>query len=329
MKKGNISIFVPHIGCPHKCSFCNQKTITGHETAPTAGDVEAAVRTALNQNDFEYEIAFFGGSFTAIDRQYMISLLESAYSFVQTSSRVTGIRISTRPDYIDDKILTLLKKYGVTSIELGAQSMNDDVLRMNMRGHTAENVRKASRLIKEYGFELGLQMMTGLYGSDDEKDLFTANEIIKFKPDTVRIYPTVVLDNTYLGSLYKAGRYIPNDVQKSVEICAKIVPLFNKNNIKVIRLGLHASDDVKNNMLAGGYHPSLGELVTSKIMLCEILSHKPGNYTVYINEKSISKLIGNKKCNLTELKEKGYTIDIEFDNKMNPNELKTEEKLWF
>lgn len=329
MKKGNISIFVPHIGCPHKCSFCNQNTITGHETAPTAGDVEAAVRTALNQNDFEYEIAFFGGSFTAIDRQYMISLLESAYSFVQTSSRVTGIRISTRPDYIDDKILTLLKKYGVTSIELGAQSMNDDVLRMNMRGHTAENVRKASRLIKEYGFELGLQMMTGLYGSDDEKDLFTANEIIKFKPDTVRIYPTVVLDNTYLGSLYKAGRYIPNDVQKSVEICAKIVPLFNKNNIKVIRLGLHASDDVKNNMLAGGYHPSLGELVTSKIMLCEILSHKPGNYTVYINEKSISKLIGNKKCNLTELKEKGYTIDIEFDNKMNSNELKTEEKLWF
>jgi len=207
--------------------------------------------------------------------------------------------------------------------------MNDDVLKMNMRGHTAEDVRKASRLIKEYGFELGLQMMTGLYGSDDEKDLFTVNEIIKLNPDTVRIYPTVVLDNTYLGSLYKAGRYIPNDVQKSIEICAKIVPLFNKNNIKVIRLGLHASNDVKNNMLAGGYHPSLGELVTSKIMLSEILSYKPGNYTVYINEKSISKLIGNKKCNLIEFKEKGYTIDIEFDNKMNPNELKTEEKLWF
>lgn len=329
MKKGNISIFVPHIGCPHKCSFCNQNTITGHENAPTAKDVESAVKTALKQNDFEYEIAFFGGSFTAIDRQYMISLLESAYAFAQSSSRVTGIRISTRPDYIDDEILTLLKKYGVTSIELGAQSMNDNVLKMNMRGHIAEDVRKASRLIKKYGFELGLQMMTGLYGSDDEKDLFTANEIIKLMPDTVRIYPTVVLDHTYLGSLYKAGRYIPNDVRESVEICAKIVPLFNKNNIKIIRLGLHASDDIKNNMLAGGYHPSLGELVASKIMLSEILSHKPGNYTVYINEKSISKLIGNKRCNLIELKEKGYTIDIKFDNKMNPNELKTEEKLWF
>lgn len=329
MKKGNISIFVPHIGCPHKCSFCNQNTITGHETAPTAVDVEEAVKTALNQNDFEYEIAFFGGSFTAIDRQYMISLLESAHYFVENESRVTGIRISTRPDYIDDEILTLLKNYGVTSIELGAQSMNDDVLKMNMRGHTAEDVKKASRLIKDYGFELGLQMMTGLYGSDDEKDLLTANEIIKLKPDTVRIYPTVVLDNTYLGTLYKEDRYIPNNVQKSVEICSKIVPLFNKNNIKIIRLGLHASDDVKNNMLAGGYHPSLGELVTSKIMLNEILLHKPGNYTVYINEKSVSKLVGNKRCNLTELKEKGYTIDIKFDNKMNPNELKTEEKLWF
>lgn len=329
MRKGNISIFVPHIGCPHKCSFCNQNTITGQNDAPTAKNVETAVKTALKQDGFEYEIAFFGGSFTAIDRQYMISLLESAHCFVENESRVTGIRISTRPDYIDNEILELLEKYGVTSIELGAQSMNDNVLKMNMRGHTAEDVRKASRLIKDYGFELGLQMMTGLYGSDDEIDLFTANEIIKLKPDTVRIYPTIVLENTYLGSLYKAGRYIPNDVQKSVEICAKIVPLFNKNNIKIIRLGLHASDDVKNNMLAGGYHPSLGELVTSKIMLNEILLHKPGNYTVYINEKSVSKLIGNKKCNLTELKEKGYTIDIEFDNKMNPNELKTEEKLWF
>lgn len=329
MKKGNISIFVPHIGCPHKCSFCNQNTITGHETAPTVKDVESAVNTALNQNGFEYEIAFFGGSFTAIDRQYMTSLLKYAYSFVQNNNRVTGIRISTRPDYIDDEILSILKRYGVTSIELGAQSMNDDVLRMNMRGHTAEDVKKSSHLIKKHGFELGLQMMTGLYGSDDETDLFTANEIIKLKPDTVRIYPTVVLDNTYLGTLYKTSRYIPNDVKKSVEICAKIVPLFNKNNVKIIRLGLHASNDVKNNMLAGGYHPSMGELVTSKIMLDEILSHKPGNYIVYINEKSISKLIGNKKYNLAELEEKGYTIDIEFDNKMNPNELKTEEKLWF
>lgn len=329
MKKGNISIFVPHIGCPHKCSFCNQNTITGHENAPTSNDVKSAVETALKQNDYEYEIAFFGGSFTAINRQYMISLLQSAYSYVECSNRISGIRISTRPDCIDDEVSILLKKYGVTAIELGAQSMNDDVLKMNMRGHSANDVKTASALIKSYGFELGLQMMTGLYGSDDNIDLFTAEEIINLKPDTVRIYPTVVLPNTYLATLYQQGRYIPNDVQKSVEICAKIVPLFNKNNIKIIRLGLHSSEDIAKNMLAGGYHPSIGELVVSRIMLNEILAHKAGEYDVYINQKSISKLVGNKKSNLETLNKSGYKINIKFDDKINPNELKIEEKLWF
>lgn len=150
MRKSNISIFVPHIGCPHKCSFCNQNTITGQTSAPTAQDVRDTVETALKSNGdsrFEYEIAFFGGSFTAIDREYMVSLLEAAYPYVKNGS-VKGIRISTRPDFIDDEILSILKKYGVTSIELGAQNMNDKVLAANLRGHTAEDVRNAANLIK-------------------------------------------------------------------------------------------------------------------------------------------------------------------------------------
>ncbi|MDE5996269.1 MAG: radical SAM protein, partial [Eubacterium sp.] len=206
MKKGNISIFVPHIGCTQKCSFCNQNTITGSHSAPTPNDVKNAVETALQKTDYEYELAFFGGSFTAIKRAYMLSLLEAAKPYVESGS-IKGIRCSTRPDAIDDEVLSLLKAYGVTAIELGAQSMNDEVLSANLRGHTADDVRNASKLIKEYGFELGLQMMTDLYLSTPEMDIETAKEIIKLDPDTVRIYPTVTLKNTYLEKLMNEGKY--------------------------------------------------------------------------------------------------------------------------
>lgn len=323
MKKGNISIFVPHIGCPHKCSFCNQNTITGQQSAPRPSDVEDAVKTALQREDYEYEIAFFGGSFTAIEREYMLSLLEAAKPFID-GKRVKGIRCSTRPDFIDDEILTLLKCYGVTAIELGAQSMDDDVLKKNMRGHTSDDVRRASRLIKSRGIELGLQMMTGLYGSSAEKDIYTAREIIKLSPKTVRIYPTVVLQNTYLGTLYKSGEYVTDTLDETVSLCARLIPMFAENDIKIIRLGLHASEDIKKSILAGGYHESLGELVQSEIMLQKILNYAAGDYTVYINQKSISKLIGNKKRNMSVLKNKGYNIKTEFDNSLNVNELRLE-----
>ncbi|MGN1202728.1 MAG: elongator complex protein 3, partial [Eubacterium sp.] len=219
MKKGNISIFVPHQGCPCQCSFCNQKTITGQTKAPDKEDVVNAVETALKKKNFEYEIAFFGGSFTAIDRDYMTSLLDAAYPYVK-SGQVKGIRISTRPDCIDDEIFELLKGYGVTAIELGAQSMDNGVLQANRRGHTAEDVVNASKLIKSYGFELGLQMMTGLYTDTEEKCIETAKKIIDLAPDTVRIYPTVVLKDTYLAELYEKELYKPLNADESAELCA-------------------------------------------------------------------------------------------------------------
>lgn len=323
MKKGNISIFVPHFGCPQKCSFCNQNTITGQNAAPTASDVATAVETALKTEGYEFEIAFFGGSFTAIDRDYMLSLLEAAKPFVE-SGAVTGIRCSTRPDCIDAETLEILKKYGVTAIELGAQSMDDGVLIKNLRGHTAEDVRQASRLIKAYGFELGLQMMTGLYGSTRELDILTAREIIRLQPKTVRIYPTVVLKNTYLASLLESGKYVPDTLEETVSLCAELVPMFEEKGIKIIRLGLHSSDEVKENMLAGGYHESLGELVQSRIFLNKIFENPAGEYTVYINEKSLSKLKGNKKANIAALESAGYKIEILFDDSLNANELRLE-----
>lgn len=321
MKKGNISIFVPHQGCPCECSFCNQKTITGQSKLPDAQDVENAVMTALRKKGYEYEIAFFGGSFTAIDREYMLTLLKSAYPFVK-SGQVKGIRISTRPDCIDEEVLNLLKKYGVTSIELGAQSMDDDVLEANKRGHTAQDVVDASRLIKSYGFELGLQMMTGLYKDTDQKAIDTAKKIIELAPDTVRIYPTIVLKNTYLANLYLDEKYAPLNADDSAELCAVLVPMFEKAGIKIIRLGLHSSMDIKENMLAGGFHDSFGELVKSRIMVDKILALPPSDYQVFVNPKSLSKLKGNNKSNIYLLIERGYNIKIITDNGIAVDELR-------
>lgn len=324
MRKSNISIFVPHIGCPQKCSFCNQNTITGQIRPAAPEDVVSAVETAIKNNQdgkYEYEIAFFGGSFTAISRDYMVSLLEAAKPYVENGD-VTGIRISTRPDFINKEILDILKSYGVTAIELGAQSMNDKVLKANLRGHTSEDVKNAAALIKKNGFELGLQMMTDLYTSTRGTDFATAREFAKLKPKTVRIYPTVVLKDTYLAKLFESGKYTPSPLKKTIALCAELVQYFEEKDIEVIRVGLHASNDIKENMLAGGYHECLGELVVSKIMFNKITSCPPGKHEVYINEKSISKLIGNKKSNIIALKEAGYELDIKFNNGLSPNELR-------
>lgn len=283
--------------------------------------MDKAVQTALKRKGFDYEIAFFGGSFTAIDRDYMESLLEGAYKYVK-SNDVNGIRISTRPDCIDEEILSLLKKYGVTSIELGAQSMDNDVLEANRRGHTAEDVVKASELIKSYGFELGLQMMTGLYKDTCEKSIETTRKIIELKPDTVRIYPTVVLKGTYLAELYLSGEYKPLNADESAELCAVLVPMLEKAGIKIIRLGLHSSDDIKKNMLAGGFHDSFGELVKSRIMVNKILELPPADYQVFVNSRSLSKLKGNNKSNIYLLIERGYNIKIIIDNSLDVDELR-------
>lgn len=321
MKKGNISLFIPHLGCPHKCSFCNQNTITGKQSQPSADDVRAAVETALRKKNYDYEIAFFGGSFTAIDREYMLSLLKAAYDYVK-DGRVNGIRISTRPDCIDEEVLDILKKYGVTSIELGAQSMDDEVLRANFRGHTAEDVENASRLIKSYGFELGLQMMTVLYLDTNEKAIETAKKLIALSPDTIRIYPTVVLKNTYLAKLYEDELYKPQTVDDAANLCTKIVPMFEKAGIRVIRLGLHSSPELKKNMIAGAFHDSFGEIVKSRYMLNKILKYPPADYEIVVNSKSVSQLKGQQKRNIYFLMEEGYNIKVTVNDKVAAGDIK-------
>ncbi len=322
----NISVFVPHIGCPNMCSFCNQRHITGKVFAPRAVDVSVAVETAAASAKYDSkttEIAFFGGSFTAINRNYMTELLKTASAYVENGT-VCGIRISTRPDAIDCEVLDLLKEYHVTAIELGAQSLDNRVLAMNNRGHTAEDVARASSLIKEYGFELGLQMMTGLYCDSDEIALKTAYDIIEMQPDTVRIYPTIVLKDTDLAALYADGIYKPQTLEKAVELASRMLLMFEEAGIRVIRLGLHSIE--KEAYIAGPWHPAFSELCQSKIYLeraMEKLEEK-GNYTLFVNKSSVSKMTGQKRANLKKLEENGYNCKVKTDDKLGLYDVRAE-----
>ncbi len=318
IKHSNISIFVPHIGCPNKCSFCNQRYITGTCKAPNADDVEKAVITAVKSKKYNpktTEIAFFGGSFTAINRNYMISLLEAASAFVRIGL-VNGIRISTRPDAIDDEILLLLKKYNVTAIELGAQSFNNYVLKMNNRGHTAQDTEEAARLIRKHGFELGLQIMTGLYADDNESLERTSKKVIELKPDTVRIYPTVVLKDTDLAAFYIDGVYKPQTLSEAIKICSKLYLMLTKEGINVIRLGLHSIED--GAYIAGPWHPAFSELCQSQIMLTKVLTHlfDKGEYIIYVGKSDVSKMSGQRKSNIKFLKSRGFDCKVRVDESL-------------
>ncbi len=250
----------------------------------------------------------------------MISLLSAANKYID---KFKGIRISTRPDYIDAEVLTILKSFGVTSVELGAQSMDDNVLFHNNRGHNSESVRNSAKLIKEFGFSLGLQMMTGLYGSSEESDIYTAQEFIKLKPDTVRIYPTVLLKNTYLHELYLNCEYKPQSVDKAVNLCSKLIPMFEDAHISVIRVGLHSSETLEENIVAGAYHPAFRELCENKIFLNNILNLinndgiKKGRINIFIAPSSVSKAIGQNKINFNTLKALGYEPKFIEDSKLS------------
>ncbi len=325
-KHSNISIFVPHIGCPNKCSFCNQKFITGTFKAPTVRDVAISVKEAQKNPKYDpktTEIAYFGGSFTAINRNYMLRLLRVANRFVKNGT-VSGIRISTRPDAIDGEILSLLKEYGVTAIELGAQSLNNRVLRLNNRGHSVKDVEKASKIIKEYGFELGLQIMTGLYADTDDSALKTAQKIIEIHPDTIRIYPTIVLKDTDLAALYADGIYKPQTLNSAVSLAAKLYKIFTDAGINVIRLGLHSIEE--EAYVAGPWHPAFSELCLSQLMLNDVLSEisEKGSYRLYVGKSDVSKMIGQKRSNILFLESKGINCKVLTDESLSNLQVRIE-----
>lgn len=315
-KRYTIPVFVPHTGCPHDCVFCNQHTITGAEGEVTADTVRDTVNTYLEYIDSSasyVEVAFFGGSFTGIDGDKQTELLEAAFEFV-TKGNVNALRCSTRPDFIDETVLERLKKYSMKTIELGVQSTDDEVLKLSARGHSREDVFAASQLIKEYGFNLGLQIMPFLPGDTREKALRTARDIISIAPACVRIYPTLVIKDTALYDMYKSGLYTPADVDEAVDVCARLTEMFEGAGIEVIRIGLQSTDSINASTVIGPYHDAMGELVYGRVYRNRIEKYiTEGNikvdFTYFVPKGEVSKAVGHKKSNIDYFGQK-YGISV-------------------
>jgi histone acetyltransferase (RNA polymerase elongator complex component) len=333
MKKKNmtIPIFVSHQGCPHDCVFCNQKRITGEISVFTEGKLNfdeyklnKKIETYLSNENLgkSVEIAFFGGSFTGIERSLQIKYLETAQFYI-SKYNLKGIRISTRPDYINESIIDLLKNYSVKAVEIGVQSMDEDVLRASNRGHRSEDTTKAAKLIKDAGFELGLQMMTGLPQDTLDKCIETANKIIKLKPDTVRIYPALVLKDTILEKMYHEGSFVPLNLDTAISWVAEILTLFHSADIKISRVGLQASEEISfdNGIVAGPFHPAFRQLVEEKILHDEVIEFYSKNegkeLVIYANQKNYQSLIGHKKSFLKRILKEDMKIKFVLDNEKN------------
>jgi len=322
-----IPIFVPHIGCPNECVFCNQKTITGMGTVVAnsryATEIIEEYRKTIDEDTYT-ELAFFGGSFTAIDLELQEELL-SVGKYYKDMGVIKRIRCSTRPDAINENILKLQKKYGVDIIELGIQSLDDEVLKLSNRGHTKIDSISASKLIKEHNFVLGHQIMPGLPGSTREKDIKTCLESISMKPDIVRIYPTLTIKDTELVNMYEQGNYKPLTVEEAVDISAYIYSQYAVNNINVIRIGLQNTDSIneEEDVVAGPFHPAFRQLVEEKIYLSSIILKlknmdlKDKHIVISSNEKLISFIAGQKKSNINKLKEFFSISKISFINSSN------------
>lgn len=324
---GNVALFVPHAGCPHQCSFCNQRHIAGSVGMPSAEEVRKTCEIALKTlpKIAKAQIAFFGGSFTAVPRDDMVYLLEAASPFVK-SGAFAGIRVSTRPDAVDAEVLALLKHYGVTTVELGAQSMNDAVLARCHRGHTAADVETAAILIKKAGLSLGLQMMTGLPESSDAIDEQTARALATLQPDEVRVYPTLVIDGTPLAEEYRQGKYTPQTLEQAVNLCAQLLRFFEEEqHIPVIRMGLHAEQDVAEHCLAGPFHPAFRELCEGRLYRDKawqlLKEHNQPQAVLRVHPTDVSKMVGHKKENIRYFAKAGYTVTIMADEGVLPREI--------
>ena len=314
MRHINIPIFIPHMGCPNMCVFCNQRSISGKmkfDISKVKNEIEEALATT--KNDDEIEIAFFGGSFTGIERELMMSLLSLAQVYID-GGRVSSIRLSTRPDYIDEEILDILSSFSVKTIELGLQSMDDEVLKISKRGHTSLCAENACKMIKERGFSLIGQMMIGLPNSTVEKETYTARKICEMGADGARIYPTVVFYDTELCSMMQSGVYSPLSNEDAVERTKEALKVFVKNGVPCIRVGLQSGENLSDaSLVAGGAnHSAIGELAMSALYfdkICEKIEGEninkiPQKIVIYCPKGDISKIVGQKRKNIEKIYQK-------------------------
>lgn len=320
-KHSNIPIFIPELACPHQCVFCDQEKISGAYSIPQPANIKVIVERYLETipENRTINIAFFGGSFTGLSVDLQEQYLKEAFWFIK-NGKVSGIRLSTRPDYINEQILELLKKYSVTTIELGVQSTNQEVLNESGRGHTIEDIRDASNLICENGFELGLQMMIGLPGDSFERSIQTANDIVSLGACNTRIYPAIVVKHTALEKLYREGRYTPLTLEQAVEWTKDIVHIFENNNVAILRMGLHPSDElvIGKSLIAGPFHASFKEMVMTQIWkelidteLQNLNSDLSNKIKITVSDRQIHYAIGYRQTNREQLVSRGYNVRFE------------------
>lgn len=321
-----IPIFVPHLGCPNDCTFCNQRQISGQQKNVTPQDVKEMIEYYLGlfkEKEAIKEVAFFGGSFTGIDVTIQNELLSVAYKYIK-DGKIDSIRISTRPDYIDRQTLKRLKKFKVKTIELGVQSTNDYILQKCKRGHTYKDVKRASRLIRLYGFKLGHQMMVGLPDSTRLDEMNTARDLVKLKPKMIRIYPVLVIKNTELEQEYLRGEYEPLTLRQAVEICKELNQFFEKKRVKVIRIGLQSTDTIMSSekpgsvVVAGPYHENIRQLVNSSYYYDLInekikkINTKAKEIKITVNPQLVNEIVGYKRENIEKIKE-NYNLDVKIE----------------
>lgn len=326
MKTVIVPIFVPHMGCPHACVFCNQFRITGQWAPPDAATLTQKVRDWKASSGVIPELAFYGGSFTAINLEIQNTLLGIA-SELKTNGEISKIRLSTRPDALSQDVLDRLKAYKVDIVEIGVQSLDATVLLEAGRGHTAETTIQAIHRVKAAGFQCGAQMMVALPGDTPEKSIATCRHVIALAPDFVRIYPTAVIKDTELEAMYRAGRYIPWDFDVVIDTVAEMVSMLKEAEIPIIRIGLQAEDQLTNgDVVAGAYHPALGEYVKARIfrkkMEALLQPNEAQEITFAVGKRYLSQAIGQHKENLNYLKKRtGQNIIIQADDTLSNNEV--------
>ncbi len=350
-KHAIIPVFIPHLGCPYDCVFCNQKEITAREEAPDPEEIRKTIDQWLSTLEGkEVEIAFYGGSFTGIPMELQSAYLDVAVEYKE-KGLVQKLHLSTRPDFINREILDNLKAHQVDVIELGAQSFDNEVLRLSGRGHSADQTRQAAALIREYGFQLGIQLMIGLPGDSFESCIMSAEEAVKLKPDLARLYPTIVLDNTPLFRMYESGRYRPLSREEAVRTTAEMYKILDDAGIYIMRVGLKSTDIIGDGGAVNGgtYHPAFRQLVEGRIarekilpMLEAVVNEKgpelmerPGprraprrKVDVYANPESFSNMIGNSGENRKYFEEKFPQLNLKYgtDETLGKGEFRVVEK---
>ncbi len=314
-----IPFFISHAGCPHQCVFCNQRTISGTSTFVTPEQVSLEIRTVLERPrdaKRKVQVAFYGGSFTGIDLSRQRQLLGAVQPFLQ-SGEVDGIRLSTRPDCIDPERIELLLEHGVSLVELGVQSLAGDVLDASGRGHDEADVANAFSLLHQSGLQVGGQLMVGLPADTPKKSVESCRKILGYRPDCLRIYPTLVMGQTPLNDLYGAGDFTPWSLGKTVAVVARMHELCSGAKVPVIRMGLQSGESLAENMVAGPYHPAFGELVLSRLFFKQvrraIFTARAGEQKTIeltISSRDHSLFMGMKKENMQRLRRGGWLSGV-------------------